>query len=89
MDNDELTEQEKREMELILYSLDKIAPFFKDDNVTDIWIDNGIVSIKKFGIHLMMFKKKNIKKKYLIIIVLMDFHFSQRINILEIMNLKN
>ena len=31
MDNDELTEQEKREMELILYSLDKIAPFFKDD----------------------------------------------------------
>ena len=29
MDNDELTEQEKREMELILYSLDKIAPFFK------------------------------------------------------------
>lgn len=51
MDNDELTEQEKREMELILYSLDKIAPFFKDDNVTDIWIDNGVVSIKKFGNH--------------------------------------
>lgn len=51
MIDEELSEADKRQKELILYSLDAIAPLFKDDNVTDIWIDNGIVSKKEFGKH--------------------------------------
>ncbi len=46
---DEISENDKREMALILHSLAEISPYFSDDNVTDIWIDNGIVSIKQFG----------------------------------------
>lgn len=46
---DKENEADKRQMELILYSLAEIAPYFSDDNVTDIWIDNGLVSIKEFG----------------------------------------
>ena len=42
-------EADKRQMELILLSLAEIKPYFLDDNVTDIWIDNGVVSIKMFG----------------------------------------
>ncbi len=48
-DEDELTEADKRQRDLILYSLDALAPYFKDDKVTDIWVDNGNVSIKEFG----------------------------------------
>ena len=47
--SDNETELDKRQMDLILLSLAEIGPFFKDDNVTDIWIDNGKVSIKSFG----------------------------------------
>lgn len=50
-DTEELNEEDKRKKELILYSLHQIAPLFNDDNVTDIWIDNGIVSKKEFGKH--------------------------------------
>lgn len=39
----------KREMQAILFSLAELKPFFEDDKVTDIWVDNGNVSIKKFG----------------------------------------
>ena len=65
--NDEITEQDKRQMELILYSLSEIRHLFTDDNVTDIWIDNGNVSKKEFGkkrentgIHLSQQQCKNI-----------------------------
>lgn len=40
----------KREMEAILYSLAELKPFFEDKQVTDIWVDNGNVSIKEFGL---------------------------------------
>ena len=39
----------QREMQAILFSLAEIKPYFEDKTVTDIWVDNGIVSIKRFG----------------------------------------
>lgn len=39
----------RREMEAILYSLGELKQYFEKDTVTDIWIDNGNVSIKEFG----------------------------------------
>lgn len=42
-------ELEKREKALILQSLQDLRPFFETKEVTDIWVDNGNVSIKEFG----------------------------------------
>lgn len=39
----------KREKETILYTLAELKPFFEKKEVTDIWVNNGIVSIKEFG----------------------------------------
>ncbi len=39
----------RREKEAILYSLASLKPFFEDPNVTDIFVDNGNVSVKEFG----------------------------------------
>ena len=39
----------EREMNAILFSLAELKPFFENKNVTDIWVDNGNVSIKEFG----------------------------------------
>ena len=39
----------RREKEAILYSLSSLKPFFEDPNVTDIFVDNGNVSVKEFG----------------------------------------
>ena len=45
----ENNERLKREKEAILFSLQELRTFFENDNLTDIWIDNGIVSVKEFG----------------------------------------
>lgn len=57
----------QREMQAILFSLAELKPFFEDKQVTDIWVDNGNVSIKKFGkvredanLHLTIQQCKNI-----------------------------
>lgn len=39
----------QREKDNILFSLSELKSFFEDENLTDIYIDNGNVSIKKFG----------------------------------------
>ncbi len=39
----------QREMQAILFSLAELRPFFEDDNITDIWVDDGNVSYKCFG----------------------------------------
>lgn len=49
MGNQQESEAYKREMNAILNSLSELRPYFEDKNVTDIWVDNGIVSIKEFG----------------------------------------
>jgi len=44
-----IDEVRKREKEAILFLLRKIKPYFEDPDVTNIWVDDGIVSFKKFG----------------------------------------
>lgn len=39
----------KREMQAILFSLAELKPLFENKSITDIWVCNGQVSIKKFG----------------------------------------
>ena len=43
------TESVRREKQAILYSLAQLKPFFENKNVTDIFVDNGNVSVKEFG----------------------------------------
>lgn len=39
----------QREQDAILFLLNKIKPIFEMPNVTDIWVDDGVVSYKEFG----------------------------------------
>lgn len=39
----------QREQDAILFLLNKIKPVFEMPNVTDIWVDDGVVSYKEFG----------------------------------------
>ena len=39
----------QREQDAILFLLNKIKPIFEMPNVTDIWVDDGVVSFKEFG----------------------------------------
>lgn len=47
--NDNYKLQLEREKQAILFSLAELKPLFENKNITDIWVDNGNVSIKEFG----------------------------------------
>lgn len=47
--NDDNSIAIQREMQAILYSMAELKPFFENKDITDIWVDDGNVSIKCFG----------------------------------------